>query len=177
MTAPLSTFSNIHAHALTGSDIVTSVEPGHELDTPYGEAWYSIGIHPWSTAAPLPDGIFDTLEREVSDSRVVAIGECGLDKKCGGPAEVQEEVFLRQARLAEKTGKPLIIHCVGRYGRLLELHRLVKPTQLWIVHGFTGKAELARQLVAEGFGISLGLRSDPSLEEMLPAGRVFHETD
>ena len=117
------------------------------------------------------------LEEALADPRVIAVGEAGLDRHRGGTPAVQEEVFRRQALLAEKYRMPLIIHCVGRYGRLMELKKELVPAQPWIIHGFTGKPELARQLVAAGFGISLGHRSAPTLREIIPAEHRFEETD
>jgi len=142
----------------------------------FGSAWYSVGIHPWSTVCEVPDELFDRLSTMVADPRVVAVGEAGLDALRGGPTERQEAVFLRQAAIAEKAGKPLVVHCVRRYGRLMELHKAFSPQQLWIVHGFRGKPELARQLVAAGIGISLGEpRAD--IEAVVPPRLLFFETD
>lgn len=174
---PLSQFSDIHTHHRTAPDIITSVEPDEGIAGEYGQAWYSVGIHPWSTAEPVADSTWKALEALAADPRVVAIGEAGLDKKHGGSSDYQEEVFLRHVRLSESLSKPLIIHCVGRYGRLMELHGELHPAQLWIVHGFSGKPELARQLVAEGFAISLGHRANPGVAALIPPGRLFLETD
>ncbi|MBD5232868.1 MAG: hydrolase TatD [Bacteroidales bacterium] len=177
MIPDLHSFADIHTHSGPSADAVLSVEPDAALVGKYGEAWYSVGIHPWSTVDEVSEATWVRLEQLVEDPRVVAVGEAGLDKKRGGDTARQEEVFRRQAALAEKTGKPLIIHCVGRYGRIIELHKELRPQSLWIIHGFTGKPELARQLVAEGFGISLGLRSDHALADIIPPERLFRETD
>ena len=80
-------------------------------------------------------------------------------------------------KLAEETRKPLIIHCVGRYGLLTDLHRELRPTQPWIIHGFTGKPELARQLVAEGFFFSLRPDSPVRQYGVIPENRLFTESD
>lgn len=176
-TPPLSAFADIHTHGRTAPDAVTSVEPHAPLEGDYGSAWYSVGIHPWSTSAPVAEETWQALAQKVRDPRVVAVGEAGLDKYRGGSQAVQEEVFRRHVALAEAVGKPLVIHCVGRYGRIMELHRELAPTQLWVIHGFSGSVELARQLVAEGFGISLGLRAKPGVAETIPPARLFRETD
>lgn len=169
-------FADIHTHGRTGPDMVCSIEPGTPMSGDYGSVWYSAGIHPWSTVKEIPEDSFKLLEAMASDPRVVAIGEAGLDALRGGPAERQEAVFMRQAALAEKAEKPLVIHCVRRYGRLMELHKAFRPQQLWIVHGFRGKPELARQLAAAGIGISLG-EARLDIEAVVPAGLLFRETD
>lgn len=176
-TPPLSHFKDIHTHGRTGADIICSVEPCEGLTGQYGTAWFSVGIHPWSTVEHIDAATWDALEKLAADSRVVAIGEAGLDKHRGGSQAYQEEVFLRHVQLSEKLRKPLVIHCVSRYGRMLELRQNLNPTQLWIIHGFSGKPELARQLVAAGFGISLGHRAAPALAATVPPNRLFHETD
>ncbi|MDE6134114.1 MAG: membrane protein insertion efficiency factor YidD [Muribaculaceae bacterium] len=45
----LEDFKDIHAHSHTGPDVLTSIEPWDEMLTEAGQAWYSVGIHPWST--------------------------------------------------------------------------------------------------------------------------------
>lgn len=178
MTIPdLHSFDDIHAHTATGPRILTSTEPAQERDGAEGQAWYSVGIHPWSTAATVSDDTWRRLEEALADPRVIAVGECGLDKLRGGEPEVQEAVFRRQATLTERHRLPLIIHCVGRYGRLMELKKELAPQMPWIIHGFTGKAELARQLVAAGFGISLGPRSPEALRDVIPPENLYKETD
>lgn len=176
MTPDLHRFADIHTHGRTGPAMVCSIEPDESLEGDYGSAWYSVGIHPWSTVDAVPEELFGRLEAMVADSRVVAIGEAGLDALRGGPAERQEAVFMRQAAIAEKVEKPLVVHCVRRYGRLMELHKAFAPRQLWIVHGFRGKPELARQLAAAGIGISLG-QARPDIEAVVPASLLFRETD
>lgn len=172
----LRSFDNIHAHGIRGPHVITNLDPGDIIDTLYGEAWYSVGIHPWHT-----DVVIDTdvnkLRTLASDPRVVAIGEAGLDARRGADAEVQEQIFIHQARIAEEIDKPMIIHCVGRYGRMIELRRMIAPHQLWIIHGFRGKPELARQLIAAGFGISLGQKYNPEVLSVIPSDRLYHETD
>ncbi len=177
MPPDLHSFDDIHAHSTTGPHVLTSVEPCQPREGSLGQAWYSVGIHPWNTDSEIAPDTWCLLEEALADPRVIAVGEAGLDRHRGGTPAVQEEVFRRQALLAEQYRMPLIIHCVGRYGRLMELKKELVPAQPWIIHGFTGKPELARQLVAAGFGISLGQRSAPTLREIIPAEHRFEETD
>lgn len=173
----LGRFDDIHTHGRTGPGMITSVEPGEDMVGLPGAAWYSVGIHPWSTATEPGDDVFRQLEAALRDERVVAVGECGLDALRGGSAACQEAVFRRQAELAERAGLPVIIHCVRRFGRLMELRRELRPEQPWIIHGFRGKRELARQLLAAGFDLSAGPGAPPWLEEAVPPGRLFRESD
>lgn len=167
-------FEDIHSHVHRGVRTLTSVEPDHDINTAYGEAWYSVGLHPWDLKA---DSDYDGLDRAATDPRVAAIGETGLDAHIGPDSTVQEEAFLHHVALSERLGKPLVVHCVGRYGRMIELRRSLKPTQRWIIHGFRGKPELARQLVDAGFDISLGERFNPGVLSVVPKAHLFAETD
>lgn len=176
LTDMLSRFDNIHAHGVRGPRVITNLDPGETIDTEPGEAWYSVGIHPWHSEGTSEADI-ENVRELASDPRVAAIGEAGLDAHRGAGAEEQERIFVRQAQIAEDAGKPMIIHCVGRYGRIIELRRLLVPEQLWIIHGFRGKPELARQLVAAGFGISLGERYNPEVPKVVPPDRLYRETD
>jgi len=172
----LRSFDNIHAHDLRGPGIITSLDPGETIDTQPGEAWYSVGIHPWYTDS-VTDSDIDRIRTLATDPRVVAIGEAGLDSRRGAPADKQERIFISQVQIAEEVGKPMIIHCVGRYGRIMELRRQLAPRQLWIIHGFRGKPELARQLVAAGFGISLGMKFNAAVPDVVPPDHLYRETD
>ena len=89
-----------------------------------------------------------------------------------------------------KTGNESIYYNIDTIHRAIQENRQITfqyldwnlkkelvPAQPWIIHGFTGKPELARQLVAAGFGISLGHRAAPTLREIIPAEHRFEETD
>lgn len=137
----------------------------------------SVGIHPWEISEGW-ERQFMEIERMAAESNVVAIGECGIDNmKSTADIETQTEVFRAHARLAEKSGKPLIIHCVKSIDRIIALHRDIKPVQPWIIHGFRGKPQQAMQLVNAGFHISLGEHFNQKSAEAIPAERLFVESD
>jgi TatD DNase family protein len=137
----------------------------------------SIGLHPWH--------INDNWKSELANiaewakaANVVAIGECGFDM-LKSPADIllQEEIFLAHAQLSEALCKPLIIHCVKAFDRLMSLHKEQRPRQAWIIHGFRGKPQLAVQLIDAGFYISLGERFNPDSAKAIPTDRLFIESD
>ncbi len=170
----LEQFSDVHSHTRRGPDIITNLEAGQEITTSPAEAWYSAGIHPWDSDKE-PD--WNWLEKIVEDPRVVAVGEAGLDRLRGADLERQKKIFSSQALIAEKAGKPLIIHCVRCWAELLQLHALIKPKVKWIIHGFRGKAALAQQLLDAGMDISLGPNAPETLTQIIPPSRLHHETD
>lgn len=177
------TYYNIHTHH-PASDPAGTVEIvnriiGKEDDgAAFSEGWYSVGIHPWY----IPDGeeldrLFVRLETIATHPRVVAIGEVGIDRMAGTSPSVQSEVFARQASLAEKAGKPLIIHCVRGWEELLRQRKTLRPHVPWVVHGFRGNGQLAEQLLRQGLYLSFGVHFNRQALQAAWQGRMFVETD
>ena len=83
------------------------------------------------------------------------IGECGLDRCCDTPWQLQLEAFEWQIVLAERLRKPLVVHCVRAFNDLLALRKRYSATP-WVVHGFTGSAELYGQMLDHGIEASFG---------------------
>ena len=93
------------------------------------------------------------------------------------PWTVQERLFEEQARLADELDKPLVIHCVKAWDRLLLFKKRLSPHVPWVIHGFRGGMALAGQLAAAGFYFSLGLFHQEAVSRGLPIERLFLETD
>ena len=137
----------------------------------------SLGIHPWHISDKWQEE-FAAITILAKEENVVAIGECGLDAlKSPAQFEVQEEIFKAHIQLSEALQKPLIIHCVKAFDRLIALRKETKPLQAWILHGFRGKPQQAGQLIKAGFHISLGERFNPDSAKAIPIDRLFIETD
>ena len=142
---------------------------------------FSVGIHPWHLPLGL-DSAMRWLRFEASQDDVLAVGEAGLDHAISAPINEQAEAFLACARLAEEVEKPLIIHCVRANDELLAFKKLLRPTQPWIMHGFAGHPNTAKQLVQNGFWLSFGhaiLQNEKATASLaaIPADRFFLETD
>ena len=161
---------NLHSHkaslsAITDRSAEMSLLPAPQLQ--------SVGIHPWYAGRADYEG----LEALASDPLAVAIGEAGFDRLRGPSIDVQTAVFRFQALLAERIGKPLIIHCVKAVDLLLAQHRILRSDVPWIVHGYRGKPQEAESLLRHGIGISLGYRFNSATAMMIPCGSLFIETD
>ncbi len=137
---------------------------------------FSAGIHPFDISE-ISHEIWEKLELCMVDKRFVAIGECGLDKNSNISYDVQKEFFQKQIFMSEKYQKPLIIHCVGMFNELMKIRKELKPSQLWIVHGFRGKPELAQQLMKSGIRLSFGEKFNPASVKITPIDQIFIETD
>ena len=136
----------------------------------------SVGIHPW-LANDFSEEALSNLKKWLTEKRFVAIGECGLDKNSKASIEKQLFVFGKHIELSEQEQKPLIIHCVGFFNELFELKKTLKPQQLWIIHGFRGKPELAKQALINGCALSFGEHFNPESVKVTPIERLFIETD
>lgn len=173
---------NLHTHDLHAPMPAIINMPLEWLRTPEAaqlraEATYSVGIHPWWTAEVDWEDLKPGLLLWAEHPQVVRIGECGLDKLKGALVEQQEQVFLMHVALSERLAKPLTIHCVKAFDRLLALRKQLRPTQRWAIHGFRGKPELAQQLLAAGFDLSFGERYNEAVYALCPPTRRFRETD
>lgn len=171
---------DIHTHnSLANKSLsiynLTLAEAGQKIESNEKEL-YSIGIHPWF-ADEFTDELFGKMAKWADDSRIVAIGECGLDKNSKATFNEQITVFEKQIYLSEKTHKPLIIHCVGYFNELLELKKRLEPQQLWIIHGFRGKPQLASQLLKAGCALSYGENFNKESVLLTPNDKLFVETD
>lgn len=138
---------------------------------------FSLGIHPWKINAQLLSQDLRFLEENARYDSIKAIGECGLDKLVSTDWELQVKTFQSQIVISEKTGKPLLIHCVKAWDELLAIKKDFQPEQAWIVHGFRGKPQQMEQLLAHGFYLSFGLHFNEETLVQTPLSRLFVETD
>ncbi|XP_018331871.1 putative deoxyribonuclease TATDN1 isoform X2 [Agrilus planipennis] len=116
-------------------------------------------------------------------SKVVAIGECGLDydrtQFC--PKEIQIKYFEMQLKLTETLKLPLFLHCRNAATDLYNI--LSKHDNLkGVVHSFDGTLEEAMKFIDLGYFIGLNgcsLKTKENLETVaqLPADCLLVETD
>lgn len=146
---------------------------------------YSVGIHPWNYRRVTPRAL-RLLRALAAEPQVRAIGECGLDPlvQTTHPQPTRSEILRDQTRLlrihfelSERLGKPLLLHIVRAFPEIISLRRQWRPSQPWIIHGFRGKPQLARELLAHGFHLSYGLKYNPESFALTPPGHRLRETD
>lgn len=163
-----------------------SVVENPMLFTPQQDALYSVGVHPWwtdelcfaqnATLLQLWQGVL-TL---ANHSQVVAIGETGLDRQRGNFLQ-QDKLFAAHIQLASKLHKPLIIHCVRAFDRLLFWRKKFATDAAadapWFVHGFRGKPDLASQLTAAGIQLLFGPKANAQTLKLFSPSELRLETD
>lgn len=172
-------YYDIHTHqpAVDPEDvaIVNRIIGRDQEEISFPGQWCSVGIHPWYINNVQEQ--LSCLESVALSPSVVAIGEAGLDKLTETSLKIQQGVFLEQVALAERVGKPLVIHCVKAWSELVVARKSVKPHMPWVIHGFRGNAELALQLTGQGFYLSFGEYFNPQALQVARTGCVFAETD
>ena len=137
----------------------------------------AVGIHPWHLSSDDFRSQTQWLDTMVKDDRVVAIGEAGLDRRCGTPLEMQAQAFIHAVHVSEARRLPLIIHCVKATSEIISMKKALSPSQTWIIHGFRGKPELAKTLLQHGFYLSFGERFNEETVKQISYDRLFLETD
>lgn len=137
----------------------------------------SVGIHPWYLTAEDFHLQQEWINKQVNDSRVIAIGEGGLDKLCATPFDLQELAFRWLIDVSEAHQLPLIIHNVKSTAELIRLKREYKPSSPWIIHGFRGKPQQAAEYIRHGFYLSVGERFSREALRQIPPNYLFLETD
>ncbi len=167
---------DIHTHRAPENpyQAIRSCRP--EEFSPDAEGYFSIGLHPWY----LSDEHIKEADRWkelIFLPQVRAVGEAGLDKLTDTPFPLQQEFLIRQIGWAEESGKPLILHAVRTTAELIALKRQYTPSVPWIIHGFRGKRELAREYIRHGFYLSFGATYQEDALRDVPMERLFLETD
>lgn len=140
--------------------------------------YYSCGLHPGYEADMTPMALERLTALAQGAPRLCAIGEAGLDNRSPVPMPLQREMLERQVELSERLGLPLVVHCVGAWGLLIQTHRQLSPVQPWVIHGYRRGVELAGQLLSRGMWLSFGaLHQGEALALAYEAGRMMLETD
>jgi TatD DNase family protein len=146
----------------------------------------SVGIHPNHAQQEKP-GDWEKICDRVSDGRVCALGETGLDKYWDDcPFEVQLDNFRRHWELSRQTGLPVIIHSRDCDAPMLELLRAEyrNGPLRGVMHSFCSSYEVATECIAMGLYISfsgmLTYKKNDSLRHTasrMPIDRLLVETD
>ncbi len=157
-----------------------------ELASSHPGVFAAVGIHPNDAGEANPTD-WDAVVRLAEHSRVVAIGETGLDRHWDRtPFLVQQDYFGRHLDLAYRLDRPVVIHCreceTDILAQLAALRRPVKG----ILHSFTGDWDQARSFLDLGLHLSFAgmvTFANKALDPLrdaaakVPLDRLLVETD
>lgn len=187
----------------TGTSIPSSrkaVELAHKYENMYA----IVGVHPHHAdktdiefEGEISENWLEDIERIAKDSKVIGIGEIGLDYhsyKSNGVVDknVQRDAFISQIKLAHKLGLPLQIH--NRHAgedvvEILKEHKNLLKEVPGMFHCFAATKEVLKNVLDMGFYIGFdgnitykGLAPGETvvlsdLAKETPIDRIFIETD
>lgn len=156
------------------------------LSEKYPYVYAAIGIHP-ENIEELPDSC-EWLREHVSDKKVVAVGEIGLDYYWEKDTEKQQEQrngFIKQIQIAKENSLPVIIHSRDAAADTFEIVKSNAFGQVTgVVHCYSYSREFALEYVKMGFYIGVGgvvtFKNARKLKETVEAVGLEHillETD
>ena len=99
-----------------------------------------IGIHPWHIDSAPND--WDTRMRKILGSNPrIMVGEIGIDKYHPN-IDKQIEIFTRQIEISTEFDRPIHLHCVGAWDKVLHILKSRRPRAPIVAHAFGGNAEI-----------------------------------
>ena len=145
----------------------------------------AIGVHP-SEAKTYNDEVEELIISGCRHEKVIAIGECGLDYYWDKSFnDIQQEVFVRQIRLANELNKTLIVHDREAHFDTLNLLKENASKDLRVVmHCFSGSYEFGMECINQGYYLAFGgvstfknAKKSHEVIEKMPLDYLLLETD
>ena len=144
----------------------------------------TFGIHP---QAP-EEKELQTLERLISENRIAAVGEIGLDRfneEFAQTFKLQKKLFVAQLEIAQDAKLPVILHIRKAIPEIFEQIQELKKIEKVIFHSYSGTAAEAESILNHGvnaffsFGNAIlnGHKKAIDSVKTLPENRILTETD
>lgn len=115
-----------------------------------------VGIFP-SEAKTYNQGIEEKMIERAKNPKVVAVGEIGLDYYWDKTFnDIQQEVFIKQIKMANKLGLPIVIHDREAHKDTFDILKGVNKSSKVLFHCFSGSVEFMKECVREGWFIAIG---------------------
>ena len=148
----------------------------------YEFIYASVGNHPEYSNNDIN---LDFLYQLAKDTKVKAIGEIGLDYYWEHEKQYQQKNFMKQIEIANSLNLPVIIHNREADMDILQiLKHEIRPKEECIFHCFSSSLEVAKEVLRNGFNISLSgtvtFKNARNLHEVakyVPLDKLLIETD
>ena len=146
------------------------------------DVYGAIGVHPWFVSE-LHDGWNGGLINALVANPNLMVGEIGLDNN-HPDLELQENIFRRQLQIAHDMKRVAHIHCVGTWGKIMEILRGAALPPVLVFHAYSGSVELMSELADMGAYFSFGteicnekhVRARAAVA-VVPESRILIESD
>lgn len=166
-----------------GADMESSRESVKLADT-YDNIYAVVGVHPHS-AKEMTDDSLKELKELTKNSKVVAIGEIGLDYHYdNSPREIQKKWFKKQIELAKGLDMPIVVHTREADIDTLQIIKEESEGLRGIIHCFSSDRKMLQEYLDLGFFIALGgpvtFKKTDELKEVakiVPIEKLLVETD
>jgi len=165
------------------SEIPKLQKISHKFD----EVYYSVGLHPLEADKWGLNSKSILKNAAHGDSRVVAIGELGLDFFKSDNTQKQLQALVPQMELAYELELPVIIHCREAADEMIKIcDKLTKKNKCpkGVLHCWSGTPDEMKKFLDLGFYISFsGIVTFPKAYEIhecariVPSDRYLIETD
>ena len=113
--------AGVTAFVSSGFDLASS-RAAAELSARHADVYFTAGFQP-EELGKYREGDLAEIAALAKESKCVAVGEIGLDYHFpdNPPRELQRELFVRQLRLADELGLPVVVHSRDGAAETLEL--------------------------------------------------------
>lgn len=172
-------------YILNAASDIPSLESTVEMAEKYPFVYAAVGIHPHN-ANDITDEILFKIKEYTKKTKVVAIGEIGLDYHYDfSPRDIQKKWLIKQIELAKELKMPVIIHDRESHEDIL---KIVKENNAGenggVFHCFSGSVEMLKTVLDSNFHIGLGgpvtfsnARKTVEVAKSVPLDRLLIETD
>ncbi len=123
----------------------------------FPEMRYSVGVHPLDVKHWEPETLSVLKNAALDDSRVVAIGELGLDLFKAKNLTEQLAILIPQLKLAFELNLPVIVHCRDAAKEMLDVFSKLSEEGCCpkgVMHCWSGNLKEMREFLSLGFYIS-----------------------
>ncbi|MGK4592684.1 TatD family hydrolase [Amycolatopsis sp. w19] len=172
------------SRVITVADDLSAARWAAQASTWDPRVWAAVAIHPTRTKE-FSEAEKSEVESLAKESRVVAVGETGLDYYWDySPHDAQQDAFRWHIDLAKRIGKPLMIHDRDAHDDVLRILEEEGAPEQVVFHCFSGDEHIARRCVDAGYVLSfagtVSFRNARGLHEaarIVPADQYLVETD
>ena len=156
-----------------------------EYSDKYSFMYYSLGVHHMEVKKRISiDSIEQILKKEIKKekSKLVAIGETGLDYHFDYPVNLQKQYFIDQIKLADKYELPIIIHSRESQDDVKKILTENVVDKAGIMHCYSGTPEMSKDFIEMGYYIGVGgpvtrYKDVQETVKITPITRIVIETD
>ena len=179
-------YTDAHCHIFTAPadnvaaqvcNATTAADWGKLVQNADDRTHVCIGIHPWYIDSATPDWA-DCMREILLSNPQIMVGEIGIDKY-HPDIDRQIEFFAQQIKIAIEMNRPVHLHCVGAWDKVLHILKGHRPRIPIIAHAFGGNAAIMTTLAEYNTYFSYGMRGDHIADtaKIAPLDKILVESD